>query len=103
LYVSGWDEDYELGHQSRFRGRRAGKGHDFEILDLLTKDGLLEEQHNPKQIKSVVLTPKGIKQARYILKNLNLEGIEELLQNHDNRDSLIEELEQEKEQFGDEN
>jgi hypothetical protein len=102
LYVSGSDEEDELGHQSRFRGRRAGKGHDFEILDLLTEDGLLEEQRNPQQIKSVVLTPKGIKQARHILKNLNLEGIEEFLLTQENRDDLIDGLEQDKEHFGDE-
>ncbi|NJK68629.1 MAG: hypothetical protein HC849_11125 [Oscillatoriales cyanobacterium RU_3_3] len=102
LYVSGWDEEYELGHQSCLRVRRAWKGHDFQIMNLLTERGWLEEQRNPKQIKSVVLTPKGIKQARHILKNLNLEGIEEFFQTYDNCDDLIDELEQEKEQLSDE-
>lgn len=72
------------------------------IALLGSEDGLLEEQRNSRQIKSVVLTPKGIKQARQILKNLNLEGIEEFFQTHDNREDLIDELEQNKQQFGEE-
>jgi len=63
---------------------------------------LADEQFAKEQIKSVVLTPKGIKQAKHILKNLNLEGIEEFLQTQENRDDLIDGLEQDKEHFGDE-
>ncbi len=61
LYVSGGDEygelGDELGNEQCFQGRRAYKGYDFDILDLLTTAGLIEEQRYPKQVKSVVLTP----------------------------------------------
>ncbi len=87
LYVSGEDEYAQLSNQQCLRGRRAWKGYDFGILDLLTAAGFLEEQSYPKQVKSLVLTPKGIKQARRILAGLNLDGIEEFLgalAEHDN-------------------
>jgi hypothetical protein len=88
LYIAGWDEYYEFDDKSHLRGRRTWKNHDWDILNLLTDQRLLEEQRNPQQIKSVVLTPEGIKQARQILSRLNLEGIEEFLKAHSDHDDL---------------
>jgi hypothetical protein len=77
LYVSGWDEYYEYVSPPKFRGRRAWKNHDWDILNFLTDQNFLEEQLHPKQIKSVVLTPKGIKQAKLALHKIGLPGIQD--------------------------
>lgn len=88
LYVAGWDEDYEFCSPPQLRGRRTWKNHDWDILNLLTDQKLLEAQRNPKQVKSVVLTSEGIKQARRILRQLNLDGVEEFLVVHSEHDEL---------------
>jgi hypothetical protein len=94
LYVAGCDEYYEFEDKAQLRGRHAWKNHDWDILNLLTDQNLLEEQRNPKQIKSVVLTPEGIKRAREVLSQLNLAGIEEFLKSHSNHDDLPDALEE---------
>ena len=99
LYVSGGDEygelGDELGNEQCFQGRRAYKGYDFDVLDLLTTAGLIEEQRYPKQVKSVVLTPKGIKEARRVLRGFNLDGVEEFLGALAEHDDLPDESENE--------
>jgi hypothetical protein len=84
LYVAGNDEY----HDDRFLGRRAWKGHDFGILDALEAEGLIEPQTNRAAIKSVVLNDKGIKLARELLKNLNLAGADEFLDELADCDSI---------------
>ena len=88
LYVSGRDEYYQgYSENPEFRGRHAWKGYDFDILDLLENQGLIEKQNNRRHTKSVYLTTKGIKQARNLLRNLNLE-VEEFLQAHAEHENL---------------
>lgn len=100
LYVAGWDE-YDEFDKSRLVGRRAWKNHDWDILNLLTDQKLLQKQHNPKQIKSVVLTSEGIKRAREILSQLNLAGIEAFLKAQPEHDDLPNILGEDKTKNGD--
>jgi hypothetical protein len=79
LYVTGWDESYPAGNPAKSTSRRAWKTHDWDILNALVEQQFLVSQRNPKQVKSVTLTPEGIQQARQILRQLNLEGIEAFL------------------------
>ncbi|MBD2598157.1 hypothetical protein H6G74_28090 [Nostoc spongiaeforme FACHB-130] len=95
LYVSGGDEYGELGNEQCFKGRRAWKSYDFDVLDLLTTAGFIEEQRYPQQVKSVVLTPKGIKEARRFLQGLNLDGVKEFLGTLAEHDDLPDESENE--------
>ena len=101
LYVSGGDEYYKgYRGQREFRGRTAWKGYDFGILDLLEDQRLIEKQKNRSQTKSVYLTNKGIKQARNLLRNLNLE-VEEFLQAHAEHENLPEQTQYDNESFTD--
>lgn len=90
LYVSGRDNYYkgDSGH-NEFIDRSAFKGHDFDILNLLEDQELIENQKNRSKTKSVYLTNKGIKQARNLLRNLNLE-VEDFLQAHPEHENLLE-------------
>lgn len=93
--MSGGDEYSELNNKQWFRGRRASKGYDFDVLDLLTTAFFIEEQRYPQQVKSVVLTPKGIKEARRFLQGLNLDGVKEFLGTLAEHDDLPDESENE--------
>jgi len=79
LYVTGSDEYYD----GRLLGRRAYKGHDFGILDAFEAEGLITPQTNKRAVKSVVLDDEGIKQARELLRNLNLPAADEFLDSLD--------------------
>lgn len=79
LYVTGSDEYYD----GRLSGRRACKGHDFDILDNFEAEGLIKPQTNKRSVKSVVLDDEGIKQARELLRNLTLPASDEFLDSLD--------------------
>ncbi|HAN46079.1 MAG TPA: hypothetical protein DCQ32_05950 [Cyanobacteria bacterium UBA8156] len=59
--------------------RCAWKGYDFNVLDRLTDQGLLEVQGEPRRTKSVALTSEGVERAKCVLQQLSLEGIEAFL------------------------
>jgi DNA-binding PadR family transcriptional regulator len=62
LWLTSWDESKE-DKQLESLGPiyRAWKGYDFEILDELKKDGLINFSY---KAKSVYLTEKGVKMAK---------------------------------------
>lgn len=91
LYVSGWDnhsepfDPYEEPDSAEnFLGRRSWIHLDFSILDKLKEEGLLKqpqrEGNNPKKTTYVDLTPKGLKLTRELLKNIDLEEVDKLLE-----------------------
>lgn len=84
IYISGWDEynPYFGDSTNRyckesFLGIRFWKGFDFEIIQRLEAEGLLENSTNKN--KTLIMTKKGMKLAREILQNINLDGVEVLL------------------------
>lgn len=84
LYVAGSDEYYD----NSFFGRRARKGYDVDILNALEAEGLIKPQSNRKTVQSVLVNNDGINLARELLRNLNLAGVDELLDDLADRDSI---------------
>lgn len=88
LYVSGRDNYFKRDSgRNEFINRSALKGYDFDILNLLENQELIEPQKERRKTKSVYLTNKGIKKARNLLRKLNLE-VEDLLQAHAEHENL---------------
>ena len=94
IYLSGWD-DYNpyLGDsknkccKENFTGIRFWKGFDFEIIKRLEAEGLLENSTYKK--KTLIMTKKGMKLAREILQNINLDGVEVLLKKREYHEEYI--------------
>jgi hypothetical protein len=84
LYLSGWDAHFEKERcKETFTGVRSWIGLQWNILDRLEKEGLLEQPQrqspNPKKTTYIELTKNGMKEARENLQNINLEGVDALL------------------------
>jgi hypothetical protein len=84
LYLSGWDEHFEKERcKETFTGVRSWIGLQWDILDRLEKEGLLEQPQrqspNPKKVTYIELTKNGIKEARKNLQDINLGGVDALL------------------------
>ncbi|ELS34637.1 MULTISPECIES: DUF6429 family protein [Pseudanabaena] len=84
LYLSGSDEYFEKERcKETFTGVRSWISLQWDILDRLEKEGLLEQPQrkspNPKKVTYVELTKNGIKEARKNLQNINLDGVDALL------------------------
>jgi hypothetical protein len=84
IYLSGWDEHNPyIGNnknskcKENFTGIGFWKGFDFEVLEHLNSEKLLEVSASRK---TLTITKQGIKQARDILKTINLEGVDFLLE-----------------------
>ncbi|MBN1197464.1 MAG: transposase [Candidatus Aminicenantes bacterium] len=65
LYLSGWEEDSRRNPGEKVF--RAWKGFRFDVLDALEEGEMIEQFHN---IKSVLLTPKGMERARELRERL---------------------------------
>jgi hypothetical protein len=100
LYLSGWDEynpylsnSEEKRCKENFTGVRSWIGLDFNILNKLEREKLIEqpqrEGKNYKKVTYVELTKKGMQLARETLKNINLEGAEPLLEQLDYHEEYI--------------
>jgi len=83
IYLSGWDEyNPYVGNTKNkrspenFIGVTFWNGFNFEILEQLESEELLEFSTTRK---TLTINKKGIKEARDILKRINLEGVEALL------------------------
>jgi len=59
LYLSGWEEDSRRKPGEKVF--RAWKGFRFDVLDALEEGEMIEQFQN---VKSVLLTPRGIERAR---------------------------------------
>lgn len=71
-----------------YLGRRAWKGYDVDILNAFEVEGLIKPQSNRKTVQSVLVNDDGINLARELLRNLNLTGVDELLDDLADRDSI---------------
>lgn len=102
LYLSGWDEynsclsgDITKDERCKenFTGIQSWIGLQFKILDFLQTEGLLEQPQkggkNYKKVTYVELTKKGIKLARDVLKQINLDGVESLLSQRDYHEDYL--------------
>lgn len=65
LYLSGWEEDSRRNPGEKVF--RAWKGFRFDVLDALEEGEMIEQIPN---IKSVLITPKGMKRARELKERL---------------------------------
>jgi hypothetical protein len=90
IYLSGWDEyNPYMGNtknqhsQENFIGVKFWNGFNFEILKQLEAEELLEFSTSRK---TLTINKKGIKEARDILKRINLEGVEALLEQRKNHE-----------------
>jgi hypothetical protein len=95
LYLSGWDkflpgqyneEDNEDNKPKKFLGVEFYNGLDYDILNQLTAEKLIEFSSSRKQLW---LTPEAVKEARKIIKKLNFEEIKELLTERDYHEELL--------------
>lgn len=66
LHLTSWDEN-ELG----MKYRRSWKGYDFEILNELGEEDFIRGSNRSK---SVMITDKGIKKAKELLKQYGIEA-----------------------------
>ena len=66
IYLTGWEEK-ELGASVH----RAWKGYDFDILNKLEEDGLIEQS---KTAKSVYLTEAGLEAAKKLEKESSIKA-----------------------------
>ncbi|MDJ0598455.1 MAG: hypothetical protein QNJ37_06410 [Crocosphaera sp.] len=100
LYLSGWDNYNKFLSQSQekrckenFTGIESWIGLEYSILDKLEEQGLLEQPqtkgNNYKKRTYVELTKKGIRMTRELLKNLDLEGVDELLEDRDYHEEYL--------------
>lgn len=65
LHLTSWEEN-EFG----MKYRRSWKGYDFGILNELNNEDLIREGHRSK---SVMVTDKGMKKAKELLKQYGIE------------------------------
>jgi hypothetical protein len=84
LYLQGSDShictNKEERNKENFTGVSAWIGLNFDILNKLEQEGLLQQpQKGKKQVTYATLTKSGMKTARQVLKTINLDGIETLL------------------------
>ncbi|WP_446371012.1 hypothetical protein [Coleofasciculus sp. G3-WIS-01] len=99
IYLSGRDEynPYLENYQEKpcrenFIGVRFGvifyksKRFDYDIIDQLEKEGLLERSSTGK---SVILLKKGMQVARDMLKTINMDGVERLLEQRNYHEDYI--------------
>ncbi|WP_198648353.1 DUF6429 family protein [Cyanothece sp. BG0011] len=100
LYLSGWDNYNKFLSQSQekrckenFTGVESWIGLEFSILDKLEEEGLLEQPqtkgNNYKKRTYVQLTKKGIRMTRELLKNIDLEGVDELLEDREYHEEYL--------------
>ncbi|ACB50944.1 hypothetical protein cce_1594 [Crocosphaera subtropica ATCC 51142] len=102
LYLSGWDEYLDCKHfeesekmkcKENFIGVKSWIDLKFSILDKLQEEGLLEQpqrqDNNRKKTTYVKLTKKGIRMTRDLLKNLDLEGVDELLEDREYHEEYL--------------
>jgi hypothetical protein len=100
LYLSGWDNHNEFlsinsdeRGKETFTGVQSWIGLDFEILNFLEKEKLIEQPQrgdkNYKKVTYIELTKKGIKMARDFLKQTNLEGVDLLLSQRDYHEEYL--------------
>lgn len=90
LYVTGQDNFYEgLTGQLKFSSRSAKNCYDSEILNILENQGLIEKPRDTRRNNTVYLTNEGIKHARKLLRDLNLE-VDEFLQAYAKHENLPE-------------
>lgn len=94
IYISGYDEEYNscLGKtknkfcKENFIGINFYNGFDFEIIKRLEAENLLEISTTKK---TVTMTIKGMKEARDILCNINIEGVDVLLEQREYHEEYI--------------
>ncbi|MEH2182109.1 hypothetical protein [Nostoc sp.] len=62
--------------KENFTGVSCWNGFDFEIINALVTEGLLEIEANKKTLK---MNKKAMKAAREILQKINIDGVDRLL------------------------
>jgi len=93
IYLSGWDEyNPYLGSRPKkcgienFIGVGFYSGFDYNIIDHLEKEGLIELSTTRK---TLILSKKGMQVARDVLKTINIDGVERLLEQRNYHEDYI--------------
>jgi len=93
IYLSGWDEyNPYLGSRPKkcgienFIGVGFYSGFDYNIIYHLEKEGLIELSTNRK---TLILLKKGMQVARDMLKKINIDGVERLLEQRNYHEDYI--------------
>ncbi|MBH8563122.1 hypothetical protein I8748_13170 [Nostoc sp. CENA67] len=91
IYLSGGDQHncYLKTHQEskeNFTGISFWNGFDFEIINALVAEGLLELSNSRK---TLIMNKTGMKLARDLLQKINLDGVDRLLEQRDYHEEYI--------------
>jgi len=93
IYLSGWDKDYDY---LKSRQKKCGRenfigigfynGFDYDIIAQLEKEELIERSSTRN---SLILFKKGMQVARDMLKTINIDGVERLLEQKNYHEDYI--------------
>ncbi|MDF5706140.1 MAG: hypothetical protein PUP90_00335 [Nostoc sp. S4] len=92
IYLSSGDQHNQYLNNSREKSKEnftsvsCWNGFEFRIIDALEAEGLLKKSDDRK---SIIINKKGIKLARYILKKINIDGVDRLLEQREYHEEYI--------------
>lgn len=90
LYLSGWDKHSDCHKKENFIGVEFWNGLDYDILNQLETEDLIAFSSTKK---TLYLNKKAMKEARETLSQVNLDGINQLLEQRDHHEEYISYLE----------